>query len=223
MKITDNEKEILLNISKETHSKYKVENINTLLLLSDGYSKKEIASLLNIKEQYVKIYENRFLKYGINRFLIDLSVERLSFNFENKGHGWIVFKINFKNVVINIQLSSIFDPFDDILNWLQEIYTGNKSSMITIDEEGTLKQLSLTYLPQYKKDLYEFRICGISGEYGEFDIKKVVNKTIFLKELSTALLLFSETAGDVSWLTNRNLCDEIKEKLKGTNYSNEIQ
>lgn len=214
MNITDNEKEILINISNETNSKYKVENINTLLLLNNGYSAKEIASILNIKEHYVQIYKNRYSKYGINKFLKDLSVERISFEFKDKGHGWIVLNVNFKNVIIKVQLSSIFDPFDDILHWLEEINNGNKSSMIKIDEEGTIKLLSLTYLPQYKTDLYEFRICGISGEFGEFDIKKVVDKNIFLKKFTSALNIFAENSSDISWRTDINLPEMIIKRMK---------
>ncbi|MDC7222514.1 MAG: hypothetical protein PQJ60_02170, partial [Spirochaetales bacterium] len=76
------------------------------------------------------MYESRYMKYGYERFLKDKSIERISIRFDRMEHGWIVFNINLRNVSIEINLSSIIDPFRDILKWVKEIYHGNKASSL---------------------------------------------------------------------------------------------
>ena len=213
MDISGKDKEFLLKIKKDTRSKYVVESINTLLMLSNGYSSEEIASVLNIKEHYVEIYKRRYTKHGLNIFSQKNYIENISFSFIDKGHGWVDFNIEFRQVSIKINISSIFDPFDDILNWLFEIKNGNKSSLIEIDEEGKIKQLSMTLLPEYKTELFEFRITGVRHEVDDFDIRKIVDKNTFVKELVIALKTFSQNSKDISWRTDKDLAKVIIEYI----------
>jgi len=85
--------------------------------------------------------------------LENITVNKLKIEINSCEAGWIYFNIILGKQSIEISASSVFDPFDDILSWLNAIAVGVNSCSFTINEEGTEKTFELKYVSD---NIYKF-------------------------------------------------------------------
>ncbi len=103
----------------------------------------------------------------------------LSIFFYNKGHGWIVFKLNLPGKAITIWLSSVFDPIPGLFKWVERIGMGDFPSEIFIDEEGGGKRLVASTLSKDEKDSFLLTIFNRDTN-GQLIAKSELSKIYFV-------------------------------------------
>lgn len=68
---------------------------------------------------------------------------KITFCFSYAQIGWVLLWISTTSYLqhITIHLSDVFDPFPDLIRWIEAIAESRLPSEIEIDEEGVIKQL----------------------------------------------------------------------------------
>ena len=66
---------------------------------------------------------------------------KVTIGFSYPYHGWIQFVVTATTYVQNVivKLSNVFDPFPELIRWLETIAEGNLPNEFVIDEEGVEK------------------------------------------------------------------------------------
>ena len=93
------------------------------------------------------------MSYYYPKDLENITIDKLEIDIQSCEAGCIYFNINLGKQCIKITASSVFDPFDDILSWLEAIAVGVNRCSFTIDEEGTKKIFELKYTDD---NIYKF-------------------------------------------------------------------
>jgi hypothetical protein len=106
--------------------------------------------------------------------------------------GWAELQVTLDGVVFQIDLSNVYDPFPDILDWGREVLEGDLPAVVEIDEEG--RHTCLTALPTDDPARMLLRVSHpyldrIAGE-------AVVPRRRFGKALQEELLRFFRDAFD---------------------------
>lgn len=106
--------------------------------------------------------------------------------------GWAELQVTLDGVVFQIDLSNVYDPFLDILDWGREMHEGDLPAIVEIDEEG--RHTCLTALPTDDPERMLLRVSHpyldrIAGE-------AIVPRQRFGKVLQEELLRFFVDAFD---------------------------
>ena len=122
---------------------------------------------------------------------------KLSVHFGYPSYGWVLLSLlsTAYNEHLVIYLSDAFDPFWDLIDWLNQIADGNLPATFTIDEEGQCKELIVkNYSGRFDKysDI-EFRINGDRWNEAKGTTENVcyflsrLNRSQFLNEFTLRL------------------------------------
>ena len=120
-------------------------------------------------------------------------------SFYEAGSGWILLKLDLPEKTIKIHLSSVFDPFDDLLNWLEDICIGYLPSEITIDEEGYGKRLIANVLTRDAKDSFVLTIFDWATRNDKLLVKSELGKKEFILTFANRLGSFIERKPNINW------------------------
>ena len=77
------------------------------------------------------------------------------------GYGWVYLHISLGEKTAEIHLSDVFDPFPELLDWLQAVATGDFPAEFDINEEGTFKTL---VVHAFERDRLLFAVLGTFSE-----------------------------------------------------------
>ncbi len=105
-------------------------------------------------------------------------IEKIKIDIEpckEDNHGWIHFNIRFEDKIIKVNVSSVFDPFDELLQWLGNIIKGDRYCSFIIDEEGTTVEFK--FISLFGKD-----IVRIYDSKQEVYIETKIDKYYFIRE-----------------------------------------
>lgn len=116
----------------------------------------------------------------------------LSVEFILKEYGWAVLKLQIDESLHEIQLSSVFPPFWDLLTWTKMIDRGEMPVSVTIDEEGTEKVLSVEKL--HNSDLLLFKLAE-KYETG-YLVDALVSRKDIVDKMSNAFRVLLDTGFD---------------------------
>jgi hypothetical protein len=211
--ISDLDVDKLNRMLSTTRNKVRANKINTILLLSKGYSINEISDILNVNTRNLKIYRDLYLKQGVDEMFSESPIEDFEVDFHLKQHGLIDFFIRFNNLTVKIHLSNVFDPISDMLNWYGSICEGDKVVLLRINEEKTFKRITFSYIPEFALEIFELKIVSCTSEKEEYNLRKMVYKKNFIRTLYDALIRLSEDAQFIQWRSDYNLSDTICQRL----------
>lgn len=217
IRLTNQEREILLKELKDAELKHISDFINVILLASEGYSIAEISKILHRSQMHMKSYINRFLKDGIAIFQSTKEHDSIKFTFNVRKHGWIDFLIEFDDVSIKIKLSSVFDPFMDLLKWIMDIYKGDQATQLSIDEEGRFKYIECIPMPHKILKIYNLNIMSSKSDRKGYRTTKTISQEVLLNQLYNAFYKLSEDAKDISWSSSYNLSEYIADTIEQIN------
>ncbi len=129
-------------------------------------------------------------------------------------------KLELPEKTVPIHLSYVFDPFPDLMKWLEDICTDCLPAELTIDEEGCGKKLIAYRLPKDAKDsvlLKVYEWAGISDD-GNLLVKSEISKYVLVKSVLNRLQSFSHRKKDMVWSSEYKLYelpfDRVREHLK---------
>ncbi|WP_052435421.1 hypothetical protein [Sulfurospirillum cavolei] len=109
-------------------------------------------------------------------------IAMLTLNATDIGSGWINLDIFADNKKITIACSSVFDPFQNLLAWLQAIICGVERCSFVIEEEGPEKIFWIRYI---YGNIYQFKILKPWGPN-----KELLNVYVHRTQLMEALYCF---------------------------------
>ncbi|MCP4112016.1 MAG: hypothetical protein GY749_41895 [Desulfobacteraceae bacterium] len=129
-------------------------------------------------------------------------------------------KLGLPEKTVPIHLSYVFDPFPDLMKWLEDICKDWLPSELTIDEEGYGKKLIAYRLPKDAGDsvlLKVYEWAGTSDE-GNLLVKSEISKYVLIKSILNRLQSFSHRKKDMAWSSEYKLYDlpfgRVREHLK---------
>lgn len=94
-----------------------------------------------MKKLYLEKKINRLRKVVLkSKKSYDTSL-KVEFSQEKDSIGWISMRLVTNNDFLNINISSAFPPFDDLVRWLSDMRADRLPTYWCIDEEGICKQL----------------------------------------------------------------------------------
>lgn len=67
--------------------------------------------------------------------------QKLAFEFMMERYGWVRLTFTLDFDVIDICLSHIFEPFDEMMDWIDNVGRENLPAQLNIDEEGEITSL----------------------------------------------------------------------------------
>jgi hypothetical protein len=92
--------------------------------------------------------------------------------FRDCDSGWIHFTVTVGTRTAEIRASELYDPFPDMLHWLEKIAAGRRRSAFVIDQEGLKTQFVAI---QKDADKMLFGVRDIDGN-AEVHIRKLVDR-----------------------------------------------
>lgn len=125
----------------------------------------------------------------------------LSVSFNQKKY-WIYLSINIKGRTTRISLSSIYPPFHDLIDFLQNILN-DKDAKLEIDQEGSYAYLISKKLKENKINLIikNKKLLVKSGKYSNFFAQLTCNKFEFAEEMTKKLIAFIKNEyNEAKWL-----------------------
>jgi hypothetical protein len=171
LKLTDDDRNYLEQYCSECSGSYFSKLIKAMLLFEKEYPRIDIENILSLKIGYInrliKIYSN----YGLKKLLEEDINNRYKIYFSVKEHGWIDLFFEFRNLTVKINLSGVFDPIPDLLQFINKINNDEEFIVITIDEEGKYKRIQLNNIDTLKKKLYELTIVADGYPYNEYKMR----------------------------------------------------
>lgn len=134
--------------------------------------------------------------------------EKIQISFTDRKHGWILMKLNLPEKMISVYLSNVFDPFPDLLDWLEKICHNDLPAALTIDEEGYGKKFVALKVPKDATNSILLKIY----EWGKTRrdrllAKSELSKYNFVKTVLNTLQSFSEKETEISWRNDYKLCE----------------
>ncbi len=99
-------------------------------------------------------------------------------------YGWLNFSINIGDKTIHVSASCVYDPFYDLLSWLEKIAQGYKRYVFTINEEKTYVEFD--FISFCEVDMLRIKDTGKSG----LVIETCVDKYQLVREFYTSFLKF---------------------------------
>lgn len=75
------------------------------------------------------------------KFLKTIDNKTLAINFVMKKYGWARLDLVLDDIEMCLALSYVFEPFDDLKNWLDNIAKNDLPAQVNIDEEGCISCL----------------------------------------------------------------------------------
>jgi hypothetical protein len=184
------------------------------LLIDEDYSTEEIEKILSVKIGYVERYKKMYLKGGLKELLEGDINNLYKVFFEMKNHGWMDLCIEFRGLIIKINLSSVFDPIPDLLNLIIDINNGKEIMSLKIDEEGHYKKIIMKKINIFNNELYEIKILSDNFPFNEYEFKKIIYKDIFLNKVMEAFIKLADENRETEWTNNYNLSELIYSTVK---------
>lgn len=93
------------------------------------------------------------------------NISLITVTFTYCSNGWIYFVIAATNSQITLHATFLYDPFPDMLKWLEEIISRQKISTWHIDEESTSVDLLFTIADDRQGVLIATDICDITRKF----------------------------------------------------------
>jgi hypothetical protein len=156
--------------------------------------------------------------------LSDMYIDKkIQVSFIDEGHGWILMKLELPEKTISVNLSNVFDPFPDLLRWMEDICKDCLPALLIIDEEGYGKKFIADRLPKDAKvsvllRVYEWRKSN-RDKLDKLLVKSEISKYIFVKSVLNRLQSFCEKKRDLPWRSDYSLYelpfDRVRKHLKG--------
>ncbi len=143
-----------------------------------------------------------------------MSENCLEINLFYKGHGWILLKFITPSNDITIYLSSCFDPFPELVKWLEDISFDKLPSGFIIDEEGEGKRL-IADQSDNSDNSFIFKIYEWDwGREEHTENEKLLLKyeftTIkFIESFVNSIIIFISQNKDLMWNARYRLIDLI--------------
>lgn len=127
--------------------------------------------------------------------------KKIQVSFVRYGRGWILMRLGLPEKTIPIHLSSVFDPFPDLLNWLEDICTDCLPAELLIDEEGYGKKLIANKLPKDARDSVLLKIYEWTAipDEGNLLVKSEVSKYVLVRSVLNRLQSFSHGKKGMVW------------------------
>ncbi len=110
------------------------------------------------------------------------------FHFSNCEAGWITMKVLAEGVTTHISLTQVFDPFQNMLYWIEALLSNVQECAFEIDEERTSKRFEAIRRRQ-NRFLFRIRDCA-----GEVLIQVVAHRYHFIKSLYREVQTFAKSA-----------------------------
>lgn len=147
-------------------------------------------------------------------------MKTIQVSFTNEGHGWILMKLDLPEKLISVHLSNVFDPFPDMLRWMEDICKDWLPAILIIDEEGYGKKLIADRLSKEANDSVLLRVYEWGKSRRDYLLtKSEIPKHMLVKSVLNRLQSFCEREKDLSWRNDYNLYelpfDRVRKHLKG--------
>lgn len=129
-----------------------------------------------------------------------LGIGKISIHFGYASSGWILLSVIAGcNQSLTLHLSYVYDPFSEMVDWLNMLADGDLPAILDIDEEGIQKRLIVrSYEGRYSESAdVEFRIAG---DYWDDDAKEYKKGTHLLVRTKRLQLLSEFTRRLDQWL-----------------------
>lgn len=118
------------------------------------------------------------------KLLKTTSGETLAINFVMEKHGWARLEFALDEQELCIFLSCVFDPFDDLKQWINDVENHHLPAEIDIDEEGWIS--TLVALPNTEENMGFL----VKDNYNKPIINVIVNRERFAEKFRTELERF---------------------------------
>ncbi len=127
--------------------------------------------------------------------------------FEQDEVIWVYLFISSGNQVVKIDLSPVFPPFNDILNFLENILN-KKETKIEIDEEGIITELHATH---FKKGNFYFVLIKNALRKNPYTLEGEYEINNFVFEFANKFSRFIKRDFDInSWKKYKVQIDKVK-------------
>jgi hypothetical protein len=212
--LIEEDKKYLEKYCREHAGAFYSRLIKGMILVNDGYSQKDIENILCININQLNRPIDLYKKYGLRTLLEGDSINNYKIVFDMKNNGWMNLFFDFGNLTIKIELSNVFDPIPDLLQFLNDLNNNKKIINIRIDEEGRFKRIQLNNIDSFNTKLYELTIIADCYPYSQYNFVKVIHKDLFLCKFVDAFNALAKQSINKKW-SHYNLSEYILEKIKG--------
>lgn len=132
--------------------------------------------------------------------------DNLRFHLEMSEHGWADLYFDYQGKYYNIALSDVFDPFKDLVHWVDDIAQNRLPVIIEINEEGHTAQLSATLI---KNDDIEFVVKSVNFDEQFFTI--TINQQALVRAFQIEIKRFFSQDFDPNHWDKRGFDEEDEE------------
>lgn len=131
--------------------------------------------------------------------------QRLSFRFVMGQHGWARLVLALDDTEICIHLSDVFDPFEDLAGWIDNVARARLPAALAINEEGCITVLLAEPFPPQLVAL-----TVRDGGDGEIYLHARLDRQKFARKLRQELLRFFRQEFDENhWGRHRRQADGL--------------
>lgn len=102
-------------------------------------------------------------------------------------YGWIYFNVKAGGCEVNIRASEVYDPFPDLIAWLEAIVAGVQECAFDMEEEGPEKRF------EYRKITYKNFRFRITDNYEEILLEAFVDSKQLVSEFYNSLKAFASS------------------------------
>lgn len=111
------------------------------------------------------------------------------------NHGWADLFFDYQGKFYNIALSDVFDPFQDLVHWVDDIAQNRLPATLEIDEEGHSAELSATLI---KNDEINFSVKSVNYDEQYFAIS--INRQTLVRAFQIEIKrFFSQEFDPLHW------------------------
>lgn len=130
----------------------------------------------------------------------------LRFHLEMSEHGWADLYFDYQGKYYTISLSEVFDPFENLVHWIDDIAQNRLPAMIKIDEEAQLTELSANLIAN---DDIQFAIKD--AIYGEQYFAITINRQALVRAFQIEIKRFFNQDFDPTHWDKRGYDEEDEE------------
>lgn len=125
--------------------------------------------------------------------------QKLGIHFVMFQHGWAQLQFHLNEEKYLIDLSDVFDPFEDLMSWLADISSNRLPTQIKINEEGFI---SLLHIDKYDDKQIQFSIQN--AENNEIFMKIICCQATFAQQFRAEFIRFFQEDFDPNHWGNRS-------------------
>lgn len=111
------------------------------------------------------------------------------------SHGWAGLFFDYQGKFYNIALSDVFDPFQDLVHWVDDIAKDRLPATLEIDEEGHSAELCATLI---ENDNISFSVKSVNYDKQYFAI--IINRQALVRAFQIEIKrFFSQEFDPLHW------------------------